>query len=149
MKKKILLLMAGMMTVAVQAQVSHEISVDGTRRPLTTLTQLTFDGDNVVMHLSGSEETQKVDLSRLTIRMFQYGDANGDDQVSITDAVGVVNKILNNPSDAFDPAAADVNRDGDITITDAVGVVNIILNSGSTDAPQLDLKEPESMVEPE
>lgn len=30
-----------------------------------------------------------------------------------------------------------------------VGVVNIILNSGSGSAPQLDMKESESMVEPE
>ena len=58
-----------------------------------------------------------------------YGDVNGDGQVTITDAVGIVNKILGNPSANFVEPAADVNHDGNITITDAVGVVNIILNS--------------------
>ena len=51
-------------------------------------------------------------------------------KVTITDAVGIVNYILGNPSAGFDERAADVNGDGSITITDAVGVVNIIL-SGS------------------
>ncbi len=59
------------------------------------------------------------------------GDANGDGNVTITDAVAIVNKILGNASGSFNEAAADVNRDGEITITDAVGVVNIILNNVS------------------
>ncbi len=60
------------------------------------------------------------------------GDANNDGKVSITDAVGIVNCILGNPSEVFNKNAADVNGDGKITITDAVGVVNIILNSSVT-----------------
>ena len=55
------------------------------------------------------------------------GDVNNDGQVTITDAVGIVNYILGNPAAGFNEDAADVNGDGDITITDAVGVVNIIL----------------------
>ena len=71
------------------------------------------------------------------------GDANSDNKVTITDAVGVVNAILGNPSTEFNAAAANVNGDVDssgepiITITDAVGVVNIILNSGGS-APALE-----------
>ena len=71
------------------------------------------------------------------------GDANSDTKVTITDAVGVVNAILGNPSTEFNAAAANVNGDVDssgepiITITDAVGVVNIILNSGGS-APALE-----------
>ena len=62
--------------------------------------------------------------------VYKSGDANGDTEVTITDAVAVVNKILGNPSVGFNEPAADINQDGNITITDAVGVVNIILNSG-------------------
>ena len=65
------------------------------------------------------------------------GDANGDGEVTITDAVGIVNYILGNPSGSFNESAADVNGDGKITITDAVGVVNIILNNGAA-APAMD-----------
>ena len=83
------------------------------------------------------------------------GDANGDGQVTITDAVAIVNYILGNPSANFNIVAANVNGDTDdegkpkITITDAVAVVNIILNSGSSSAPQLDMKESDPTVEAE
>ena len=84
------------------------------------------------------------------------GDANGDDKVTITDAVSVVNYILGNPAEGFNIEAANVNGDYDddhnpkITITDAVGIVNIILNSGSS-APKMEAPdaEPEATVEPE
>lgn len=59
---------------------------------------------------------------------FIKGDANGDGNVTITDAVAIVNNILGNPSENFKEAAADVDGDGQITIADAVGVMNIILN---------------------
>lgn len=55
------------------------------------------------------------------------GDVNNSGDISITDAVGVVNKILGTPSQDFQADEADVNGDDAITITDAVGVVNIIL----------------------
>jgi len=56
------------------------------------------------------------------------GDANNDGQVTITDAVSVVDYILGNPSVDFKAGQADLSGDGDITITDAVGVVDMILN---------------------
>ncbi len=74
--------------------------------------------DNVVVSVY-EEKTPEPD--------FVTGDANGDGQVTITDAVAIVNSILGNSSAGFNEAAADVNGDGNITITDAVGVVNIIL----------------------
>ena len=78
------------------------------------------------------------------------GDANGDGQVTITDAVAIVNYILGNASANFNLFAADVNRDGNITITDAVGVVNIILgNGGGASAPQVEMEEPGQDVKPE
>ncbi len=56
-----------------------------------------------------------------------FGDANGDGKVSITDAVYVVNYVLNQPQTDFRKAAADMNSDGQITITDAVMIVNFII----------------------
>jgi len=57
------------------------------------------------------------------------GDANGDETVSITDAVAVVDRILGNATDIFIPQSADTNKDGTVNITDAVGIVDIILGS--------------------
>ena len=61
-------------------------------------------------------------------RAVKSGDANGDGEVSIADAVAVVNYILGNHSDIFVFDAANVDGDSEITISDAFAIVNIILN---------------------
>ena len=71
---------------------------------------------------------QKDGASKLTIKEVAMGDANGDNAVTVTDAVGIVNYILGRAPSTFIPKAADVNGDGEITITDAVGIVNTVLN---------------------
>lgn len=68
----------------------------------------------------------------LTVSNIKLGDVNGDDRITITDAVGIVNYILGSPSATFHAEAADVNGDNKISITDAVAVVNIILNQSSS-----------------
>ena len=72
------------------------------------------------------------------------GDANGDDQVNMNDAVSIVKAILGNPSSGFSPGAANVNGDVDeqgepkVSISDAVGVVNMLQDeSGISDAPAI------------
>ena len=57
------------------------------------------------------------------------GDVDNSGSITITDAVGIVNDILDNPKEGFDWTLADVNHDSKISITDAVCVVNIILGS--------------------
>lgn len=90
-----------------------------------------------------SETSDWSDIVSFTTNNTILGDANSDNKVTITDAVGVVNAIHGNPSGDFNAAAANINGDVDefgtpqISITDAVGVVNIILNSGGS-APALD-----------
>ena len=113
--------------IQAQGQTGQDIRVNGERLPSKTIKSLTFDGDNVQMNFS-DDSSQQEELSAVTVRLFKYGDATGDDNVTITDAVGIVNKILDNPSENFDEVAADVNHDNAITITDAVGVVNMIIS---------------------
>lgn len=60
------------------------------------------------------------------------GDANGDDQVTLTDAVSIVNAIMGKPSPDFNKGAANLNGDVDeqgepkVTVSDAVGVMNML-----------------------
>lgn len=56
------------------------------------------------------------------------GDADGSGQLTIDDALAIVNYILGQPLDGFVEANADVNADGKITIADAVSLVKMILN---------------------
>lgn len=55
------------------------------------------------------------------------GDVNGDGNVNIADAIGVVNYVLKNEMTTFVAEAADMNGDGSINIADAIAIVNQIL----------------------
>lgn len=82
----------------------------------------------------GTVTTASTRNGRLSV--YKNGDANGDDVVSIIDAVLVVDKILGQPSEDFIEETANVNDDEGISIIDAVGVVDIILgdSNGRSDA---------------
>lgn len=59
------------------------------------------------------------------------GDANGDSEVNVGDAVHLINHIFNGGA-APDPAeAGDANGDGDLNIGDAVHLINFIFNGGA------------------
>ena len=64
--------------------------------------------------------------ANLSVEEALIGDVNCDGKVTVTDAVAIVNYILENPSSNFNEVAADVNGDGKISITDAVAIINII-----------------------
>ncbi len=66
--------------------------------------------------------------TKLTLVNATTGDTNGDTKVTVTDAVSIVNYILEKTPSVFIQKAADVNNDSEITITDAVGIINQILN---------------------
>ena len=70
------------------------------------------------------------------ISVYKNGDANGDDVVSIIDAVLVVDNILGHPSDDFIEEVANVNDDEGISIIDAVGIVDIILGNTNNSTQQ-------------
>ena len=77
---------------------------------------------------SGESVHHKDMSSRLTLTEALLGDTNGDGKVTVTDAVGIVNHILERTPSVFITNAADVNGDGSVTITDAVSIINIILS---------------------
>ena len=92
----------------------------------------TIQMKNIELITTAGDAIHQSDLSAtLTVLNVKPGDVNGDDKLSITDAVGIVNYILGKTSANFHPEAADLNGDGSVSITDAVKVVNIILNQGS------------------
>ena len=66
--------------------------------------------------------------AKLTLKEAVPGDTNGDGKITITDAVSIVNYILERTPSVFITKSADVNNDGTISITDAVSIINEILN---------------------
>ena len=95
-----------------------------------------------INHISVTNEdssTETASTRNGRVYVYKNGDANGDDAVSIIDAVLVVDNILGNPSDIFIEEVANVNDDEGISIIDAVGIVDIILDQGASNAPQQNL----------
>ena len=89
------------------------------------------------------ESTQTAGTRNGRLYVYKNGDVNGDDVISITDAVSIVNYIMGNPSENFIEEVANVNDEGEVSITDAVGVVNIIMDNGASMAPQIVSAEPQ------
>lgn len=81
------------------------------------------------------------------ISVYKSGDANGDDDVNIADAVCVVNNIVGKPMPIFIGEVANVNNDNEVDIADAVSIVNFIVgkvpNLARNLKNELDEREPE------
>jgi len=74
-----------------------------------------YGGDEVIDNYSGSGEK------------FAMGDVNHDKAIDVTDAVLIIDQILEKNPENFDASLADVNGDGDIDVTDVVTVIDVIL----------------------
>ena len=60
------------------------------------------------------------------IPSFLRGDANGDGEVNMADAMSVANYILGTPGDSFNIDAADANLDGKVGMADVMFIMNYI-----------------------
>lgn len=89
------------------------------------------------------ESTQTAGTRNGRLYVYKNGDVNGDDAISITDAVSIVNCIMGNPSENFIEEVANVNNDEGISITDAVSLVNIIMDNSASAAPKMVSAEPQ------
>ncbi|MGB2697571.1 MAG: SBBP repeat-containing protein [Candidatus Zixiibacteriota bacterium] len=90
------------------------------------------DSNNVYVTGEAAGTTSAYDY--VTIKYVQIegtrGDANGDDEITISDAVFLINYLFKNGS-APDPIqAGDANNDDDITIVDVVYLVNYLFKNG-------------------
>jgi len=59
---------------------------------------------------------------------FIPGDVNNDGEVNVTDAIDLINYILNDEGD-INLDAADYNNDSEINVTDAIDLINFLLNA--------------------
>ena len=83
------------------------------------------DSFQVVAEDQFSADTQMV-------RLYSYicGDANGDEEVTIADAVYLVNYLFNNGPAPQPAEAGDANCDGEVAIADVVYIVNYLFRDG-------------------
>lgn len=57
------------------------------------------------------------------------GDVDSSGTVNITDAIALINYILNNDAGAIDLTVADIDNSGEVNITDVIALINTILTS--------------------
>ena len=55
------------------------------------------------------------------------GDTNNDNEVNVTDVVGIANYVMGETPGIFNQANADINGNGSVDISDVVKLANIIL----------------------
>ncbi len=64
----------------------------------------------------------------LTVLPLLKGDSNGNDEVTVADAINTANYAVGNEVEYFYFEVADVNEDNNITLSDATGTIEIVLN---------------------
>lgn len=74
-------------------------------------------------------------ISKLAIKDYISGDTNNDGQISILDAVNVLEYMLDKDLTGFVFKAADKNGDGVINILDVVGVIDAVLDATPSPSP--------------
>lgn len=66
----------------------------------------------------------------ITVRWYVRGDANGDEKVSLSDVVFLINYLFKGGPAPYPRQAADANRDKKITIADGVYLINYLFKGG-------------------
>ena len=96
---------------------------------------------NVIVTTEDLKQTKIERLvSILSIPSFTIGDANGDEEINVTDIAATASYILGSTPTGFVEKAADVNEDNEINVTDIAGIANIILTGASNKAKALKSK---------
>lgn len=90
--------------------------------------------DNIILSDITSKNYSSTDAATLTMEApaaepVVMGDVNGDNKVTVADAVAVMNYYLQWTAASDTDAKYDINRDGKITVADAVNVMNIYLTA--------------------
>jgi hypothetical protein len=61
----------------------------------------------------------------------ECGDANGDDQINVGDAVFIINYVFKGGEPPDPLCEADANGDGDVNVADAVYLINFVFKGGN------------------
>lgn len=95
-----------------------------------TLAETSVAITDIHMSIAGStaDATQVDTEASVTVSDVLKGDANGNGEVDIDDAVCILRRLVNKPNDTFIEAAADVNGNNEIDIDDAVMILKFLVH---------------------
>ena len=100
------------------------VEVDGTNLIYTASDS--FSAENIVYAYYWGHILKGLSRIELQSSSFVLGDANADRQVTVTDVMLTVGRMLGQSHPAFHQRAADVNGDGVINLADIMGILRIL-----------------------
>jgi hypothetical protein len=86
----------------------------------------TYDVEGMVSYYD-----EKVQIMPIAVTKTESlrGDVNNDHEVNVSDAIALINAIVNDDTTGINIANANVNGDDDVNISDAIMLINYVLNS--------------------
>ena len=97
---------------------------------VTMPTDLTkaYDVEGMVSYYGDKVQIMPINFTEVTEPQGVRGDVNGDGDVNITDAIALINAILNDNWENINMDNADVDYTGGVDISDATKLINRVLN---------------------
>jgi len=98
----------------------------------------TSDSEKTMYWMAAKGESKKRDLDPDDIAGIQYiygvrykcGDANGDDQVNVTDVIYLINYLFKGGPAPVNMGAADVDGNGSLNVGDVIYLINYLFKGG-------------------
>lgn len=88
-----------------------------------------YDVEGMVSYYGGKVQVMPISFTESTEAEGLRGDVNNDHEVNISDAIALINAIVNDDTTGINIANANVNGDDDVNISDAIMLINYVLNS--------------------
>ena len=82
----------------------------------------------IICKVDGTLKFNAVGMHPYVEPEYQRGDVNMDGDVNITDAIDLINYLLNDDDTGINMTAADCNLDTDVNISDATALIGYLLN---------------------
>lgn len=89
----------------------------------------TYDVEGMVSYYDEKVQIMPIAVTKTTEAEGLRGDVNNDHEVNISDAIALINAIVNDDTTGINIANANVNGDDDVNISDAIMLINYVLNS--------------------
>lgn len=88
-----------------------------------------YDVEGMVSYYGGKVQIMPISFTEVAEPEGLRGDVNNDHEVNISDAIALINAIVNGDNSGINTDNANVNGDEEVNISDAIMLINYVLNS--------------------
>ena len=88
-----------------------------------------YDVEGMVSYYGGKVQVMPISFTEVAEPEGLRGDVNNDHEVNISDAIALINAIVNGDNSGINTDNANVNGDEEVNISDAIMLINYVLNN--------------------